>query len=1272
MWHATLVDASDLAAWANRIDAQNRLPQVVRKLVHASTTDVLRAGFPAGEGVQLGGWDGVVVVPSGNAFVPSGVSAWELGTDKAVKGKADSDYEKRKADLQKVGGTTSDLINPAESTFVFVTPRRWGNKGTWAATRQAEGFWREVRAYDADDLEEWLDLAPAVHVWLSILTGKQPQGVTDLETFWSDWSEATRPTMTAGMVLAGRDEAAERVRGWMRNSAATLAVRADSREEALVAVAATLSQMPREEHDRFLSRFAVVHDPSAWSYLATAGERLLLAATFEVGELVARATRNGHRVVIPLGRADSAFSGTLELPRLSRAKVAAALAAVGLPEERARDLSLLARRSLTAFRRKLAAAPEVQQPAWARPIEVRNLLPALLAGGWDDSAEGDRDVVAALAQGSYDEVRSVCVRWSNEPDPPLRRVGNAWFLVSPEDTWSLLARYLTRDDLERLEQIAADVFGTADPRFDLPESRRFMARITGHLPRHSGLLRKGLADTLAAMGTLGDSWAPSAGLSPTVVARRTVRRLLARANEDWRIWASLAPSLPRFAEAAPDEALEAMEQGLEGEDSPLLKLFMDRDVSLFGDSQHSWLLWALETLSWSPEHFGRAALLLARLARVEPGGKLANRPAHSLHNIFLPWLPQTTAPLEQRLRVLDVIRQREPAVAWKLLRGLLPTSHEIGHFAATPHWRNWSPDQQQRVTVAEYLAAVGEIVTRLLDDAGQNGERWRELVERLATLPPDQHEAVVGRLDGLDVGGLSTQDRASIWHALRKLISHHRSYSEADWALPKERVDRLEAIFHQFEPEEPGPRFGWLFGHYPELPEGRETDWQVRHTMVEGLRFAAVRAVYESAGLSGLLELAEFVELPAELGATAGQGGLLEEVEDDLIRERLAEANSAGALFTRGVVIGRVATSGREWVEAKLAGPASAWPAAQRAYLLVCLPFDGRTWNTAEESGLETEREYWRVVRAYTGDASAARWVAQKLLEHGRPYSAVDVMATPREDAAKEDAEPLPSELIAEALEATLRTLSSEDPVQGDFAHDVAVLLNALEAAEGFDENRLASLEWAFLPIIAHAERSPRLLHRELARDPNLFVEVVSYVYRAKGEERGEVSADADVRARHGYELLRTWRRVPGRTDDGVDAEALKEWVRRTRELLVEAGRIEIGEQIIGQALSGSPDGTDGAWPHPAVRDVIETLASSSLERGFEVAIYNRRGIITKSIGEGGAQERELSDRYAGFAAAIADVSPRTAAMLRRIADGYRSEARSEDLRAEFEEDVDS
>ena len=162
-----LINAMDIERWSERMDARSQLPRVVRRLVQATTPKMECLNFVADEGVQLGGWDGVVIAHESNAFVPHGISVWEMGVSKDCKGKADEDYEKR---------SENPLDCASQSTtFVFATPRRWKNKEKWATERRAEKLWKDVHAYDAYDIETWLEQAPDVHLWLSMLAGKHPQ-----------------------------------------------------------------------------------------------------------------------------------------------------------------------------------------------------------------------------------------------------------------------------------------------------------------------------------------------------------------------------------------------------------------------------------------------------------------------------------------------------------------------------------------------------------------------------------------------------------------------------------------------------------------------------------------------------------------------------------------------------------------------------------------------------------------------------------------------------------------------------------------------------------------------------------------------------------------------------------------------------------------------------------------------------------------------------------------------------------------------------------------
>jgi hypothetical protein len=109
--------ATDIAAWANKRDAQGLMPILLRRLIHGSVPSIRSISFPGGDSVQLGGFDGEVDVEIGNAWVPEGKSVWESGCNKGVKGKADGDagHPKilgRNAVELKTSGKTYDASMP--------------------------------------------------------------------------------------------------------------------------------------------------------------------------------------------------------------------------------------------------------------------------------------------------------------------------------------------------------------------------------------------------------------------------------------------------------------------------------------------------------------------------------------------------------------------------------------------------------------------------------------------------------------------------------------------------------------------------------------------------------------------------------------------------------------------------------------------------------------------------------------------------------------------------------------------------------------------------------------------------------------------------------------------------------------------------------------------------------------------------------------------------------------------------------------------------------
>ncbi|WCN36480.1 hypothetical protein [Aneurinibacillus uraniidurans] len=1246
-----LVDATDLVQWADRRDSQSVLPQLIRSLILSSSDHIEKINFAAGEGVSLGGWDGITIAEESDSFIPKGTTVWEMGVNRSVKGKADDDYEKRSKNPL--------FMIPTETTYVFITPRRWRDKDKWTEERQKEGIWKEVRVYDADDLETWLSQNPTVHVWLSVLLGKHPQNCTDLGSYWTDWSEETQPAISPEMVLAGRENISTEIYQWLKNPNSPLRLQAETRDEAIAVFAASISLLPSIEKDFFLSKAIVVNNSEAWTYLSSSPNNLLLIPAFD-SEGLSRAIRNGHHIMIPLGRSDSSTSDTLMMPRLSRDRVTKILIEKGIDKNHSRELGLLARRGLTTFRRRTALSPEIRQPLWARPIEARSLIPLLLAGAWNETKDGDKEALIELAQSSYNDLTELLVRWANESDPPIRRIGHAWYIISKEDAWSLLIRYVTPADIEKFRTVALKVLSTIDPKFDLPNEKQWIAGAIGHSSNYSGLFIKNIADTLAFMGSKEDSFHPA--LSLRTNASNIIYELFKSSKGSWQVWSTLSSVLPLLAEAAPEQFLQALEDEIINEEV-IIKLFNDQKDAMFSSSPHTGLLWALETLAWNPEYLSRVSILLARLCNIDPGGKLTNRPKNSLREIFLSWNPQTSASIDQRLQTLEVLLKREPKVAWDLLCSLLPQFHGVGHNTPKPKWRDWAPDHKRDVLVAEYDRVTHEIVNLLITEVGVSGERWDEIIKALPMLPLEDFEIVLNELNRLGDLDIASEDKGQIWNSLRKEISRHRSFPDADWALPEKVVDRIEGVFHKFEPKELVPRYSWLFSDWPELLEGREGDWEERERKLHEVRANALINIYERFGIREVIHLLNNVEHPFQFGSTLGEIRLIVKEEDNLLLDYLDSPDKKFAQFARGYILGSIKCLGNDWAIGMLE-VAKDWEANKKAEILIYLPSNEDTWNLVQQLGNEVEGRYWSLISLYSIDEKGLDKAVDKYLHYMLPYSAIELLAL-RKSFAK------PNQIV-EALTKSLAVSPKDNFPSNSFSYHLSELFKKLENSQDIDEGKIASLEWAYLPILDRYGHAPKLLHRELARNPSFFAEVISLVYNEENEESKEPTNEERQRASQGYDLLKSWRTVPSlKEDNTVDKQMLIDWVSNSLQATLDLGRGTVGAQHIGEVLSASIVGEDGAWPHEAVRDVIEQFSNTNLERGFNLGVYNSRGVISKSTTEGGAQEKKLAERYNAYANITSVRWPRTTAILRSIADEYSRKSQQEDIRAELREDLD-
>ena len=205
------------------------------------------------------------------------------------------------------------------------------------------------------------------------------------------------------------------------------------------------------------------------------------------------------------------------------------------------------------------------------------------------------------------------------------------------------------------------------------------------------------------------------------------------------------------------------------------------------------------------------------------------------------------------------------------------------------------------------------------------------------------------------------------------------------------------------------------------------------------------------------------------------------------------------------------------------------------------------------------------------------------------------------------------------------------------FQYYVAEALQLLDEREDVDRNALIALEWNYLQVLEHSERPVKVLLRALSEQPSLFIEMLSAVYKPNKEseliEREPQDSDqARLAASQAYRLLWSWDRLPGTQDDGaINSERLEAWIKEARSLAKLVGREESADRAIGEILSASPMGADGAWPAEPVREVIDLFRSKAMLEGFRIRKRNRRGVTTRMPDDGRRTRTPGSNKVPGL-----------------------------------------
>jgi len=1238
----------DLKNWSRRTDARELFVDLVADLIRATVSDITKFRFPGQSAGTLRGFDGDLETTEQVSRVPQGQSKWEFGTTSAGKTKAQSDYDKR------TKKTPPEVM--AKNALVMLNLNSWDTPRellpVWLAERQAEGKWREVHFIDGTALVQWLDEKPAVAARYArkVLQNAPRNGALSTDEFWDVYSTGFNPTLTEKMLLCGREEVVDQLLRVLTGPTQNLAIGADSAEEVIAFAVAAIRSAPEDIRKMLEAKTMIVESSEAAQYLLEKKNMTFLlrgGAVPHAGLLGGK----GPTVVAATG-VQRKRANVVALLRPSASTMAEALESMGMERQAGYELAKKCGRSLTILRRLKPASGISENAEWAELAPA--LKPALLAGGWAADSELDREVVASLAGGTdYVAVEASIRRTLTMSDPPFDNVDQVWQVRAPVDAFVHYGHLVDENDLRLLSSAALKVLGHQVAQPTAKETFSFGYRAPQD---YSSWLRDGLIYTLrmfAIMPEIGGLQLN--GRSPQRYVDEIIRALPNFAqNHSWIL--SLLPQLSSVAEAAPTPFLEALERSLGGQANDALDFFQEDEKSdyIFAKtSPHLYVIWALEVLAWNPLHINRVTNVLGKLAAIDPrkGPGRVNRALDSLRRIFLGWAPSTDANLHQRFNAIDGLVRNLPDVAWQLLQALMPRAHDSTTPTARPALRDTTPLQPERITFGLVWDTETRVVDRAVILAKGNEERIASLVDHIGNLQPDNRV----RLMEVFNDALATQleaEGSELWHRLGNLVAKHEAYPEVEWSLKANDLRTLKDMLDRYSPSDAVALARHLFdGSAPLLT----TDFLTAEKAAAQVRLEEVKKVYDQLGVGGILRLVKSVNRPGQVGRALIE---LDLPYDDVAKLILPLMREQGECYQVGCEIsgGLREKDGDSWVSYfNLFVATRCENSKDVAWLLSGWPNSAETWEFAQSLGQDVVDTYWREVGSppLRGTVAEFNKAITELRRAGRSLKALSSLRMREDD--------LDSETLLSLLEESVSEIASGPGASTMLAYAISEVFATL-ARRDVAPLAVARMEYVYLPLIEDSVKGLSI-HALLVEDPKEYVNILTHVFVREGEEPDPTpSAEQLIRAKLSYRLLKSFHLIPGEKDGLIDEPKLIAWVSDVRALASDCDRGDIADEYIGQLLAHAT-ASGGTWPPQAVAAVLEEIASDIVERAIEIERFNMRGVYVMDFKEGGSQARDFAATYRKWGEQAE--SPRTAAMLERIAEDCDDRARRDDIASE-------
>lgn len=725
-------------------------------------------------------------------------------------------------------------------------------------------------------------------------------------------------------------------------------------------------------------------------------------------------------------------------------------------------------------------------------------------------------------------------------------------------------------------------------------------------------------------------------------------------------------NLQWLVEASPSSFIKFIQDDIK-KGSPLLNQIMDvkhKDFSIIGtEIYYTELLFALEALAWDEQYLFDTTYILMHLCSYPNDSNYANKPINTLLSIYRFGLPQTYAPFETRLEILKSCATKHPktisTLCVLLLKGL---SEQVfmpnAHFRWRMRNRKESPNYIPSIPTTHVIA----IVQLLLATSEFSVENIKEIVN----LSFDNYlrSCRTMFLDAISKYKDKIKGNEEITDCLREKINWHLQYQKSNWALSKEELVPFKKLLSEIESDDILIKNKYLFENFLiKAPDYKDydNDFLKKNKETREIRAKIIKQIIDEKGLDAVWPFAETVKYKE------GVANALFDLYGTDIRGEIYKKYCNGDLsktfvnrYFSSVYSGQGESAYMSMIEEL--------NSISQKHISIILSAPGYQQTLADFActlNKDVEKEYWEDVNILSCPEGKYGNIIWKLCSVKRYTDILHIIRI------KNDENTISVDIKIRVLYEMV-TNGSWDILRSHMYEISDILKTISLPKDNTPKSLLLQMEFLIYDNLRHYMNAHEIhLIQEINKEPSLLMKIYALVFKADDGFEEECSQDNTqvklklTMANLAYRFIHNYHEVPCSDFSGeVDENALSEYFEELKRLAKQYHRTNIFPIIIGQILGNFRETED--YPSEMFCRFVEHFNDDRIDSEIRCALFNRRGMTTRSPFEGGTIERHHIQTFTKYRDKARYHSPRLTRIFEKLIKEYQQMAEKEDNEAKL------